>query len=126
MASAEAKASGWVTFSWIIFLVAGLVNCMYGAAALVRKEYFPAEGIVYDALQSHGWVWLIIGAVQVLTAFLLMSRMSFGRVLGIALACFSVIVWFYYMLYLPLAGIMLVTIYILVIYGLGAHGEDFA
>ena len=55
--------SGWVTFSWIIFLMAGLVNMLYGAAALVRKEYFPETGLIFQSLQSHGWVWLLFGVV---------------------------------------------------------------
>lgn len=118
--------SGWATFAWIIFLVAGTVNVMYGAAALVRKEYFPAEGIVYEALQTHAWVWLLFGALQILAAFTIMGRLSFGRILGITLASVSAIVWFYYMLYMPLMGLMLITLYVLVIYGLSAHGEEFA
>jgi len=116
---------GWVTFSWIIFLLAGLANAMYGAAALVRKEYFPTEGVVYEALKSHGWVWLIFGVFQIVLAIAIASRFSFGRIIGIALAVISGVVWFYYMLYMPIAGLTMIVMYVLVIYGLSAHGEDF-
>lgn len=117
--------SGWVTFSWIIFLLAGFMNGLYGAAALVRKEYFPTEGVIYDALQSHAWVWIIIGLIQIAIALMISSRMSLGRILGIAAAVISAIVWFYYMLYMPIAGLLLIVMYVLVIYGLAATPEDF-
>jgi len=122
---ANAK-SGWVTFSWIIFLLAGCVNMMYGAAALVRKEYFPPTGIIYASLHSHGWVWLGLGLLQLVVAYAIASRMSFGRVLGIIMAVLACVVWFYYMLYVPTAGLTLVVLYVLVIFGLAAHGEDFS
>lgn len=118
--------SGWVTFSWIIFMLAGLANVMYGAAALVRKEYFPEGGVVFEALQSHGWVWLIIGIVQLIAAFAIMGRKEFGRLAGLTLAVFGAIVWFYYMLYIPVNGLVFVTLYTLVIYGLASTGDEFS
>ena len=117
--------SGWVTFSWIIFLMAGLVNVLYGAAALVRKEYFPETGIIFQSLQSHGWVWLLFGLIQVLVAVAIASRFSFGRVIGIIIAVLAVVIWFYYALYLPNSSMALILIYVLVLFGLGAHGEEF-
>ena len=120
------RRSGWVTFSWIMFMLAGLVNTMYGAAALVRKEYFPSGGVIYQAIQQHAWVWLLIGLLQLLVAYTIASRLSFGRWFGIAMAAVAALVWFYYMLYLPNAGLGLFIVYVLVIYGLAAHGDEFA
>ena len=116
--------SGWVTFSWIIFLVAGIVNVLYGAAALVRKEYFPSGGLIYAAIQQHGWIWLLLGLLQIVVALAIAYRMSFGRIAGIIFAVLAAVVWFFYMLYLPFVGFGLIVIYVLVIFALAAHGED--
>jgi hypothetical protein len=100
--------SGWVTFSWIVLVVAGAADVLYAVAALGRKEYFPEGGLIYESLQSHGWVWLIIGAIEL-----------------IILASCAAVVWFFYLLYVPLAGIAMITLALLVLYGLVAHGEDY-
>jgi hypothetical protein len=120
------KQSGWTTFSWIIFMLAGFANMLYGGAALVRKEYFPEAGIIFQSLQSHGWVWLMLGILQVLVAVAIAYRMSLGRVVGLLLAVVGAAVWFFYMLYLPNGGLGMVILYVLVIYGLAAHPEGFA
>ena len=117
--------SGWVTYSWIIFLLAGFVNMMFGTMALVRKEYFPEEGALFDVLQSHGWIWLLIGIFQVVVSYAIARRSQFGLMGGLVLAVLSAVIWFFYMLYLPNAGFGMLLLYSLVIYGLAAHMEDF-
>jgi hypothetical protein len=121
-----ANRSGWVTFSWIVFLLAGLVNCLYGVAALGRAEYFPEAGVVASSIQSHGWLWLGLGVIQVVVSFLIAKRVQAGLFAGLTLAVLAAVVWFFYMLFLPTNGFALVILYALVIYGLGAHMDEFA
>ncbi|HSK48621.1 MAG TPA: hypothetical protein VLA05_11570 [Coriobacteriia bacterium] len=117
--------SGWVTFSWIIFLLVGLVNTLYGVAGLGRKEYFP-DSAISATLESHAWVWLILGIVQILVAVAIAKRVQAGLFAGLTLAVIAALVWFFYMLFLPTSGFALVVLYLLVIYGLAAHTEEFA
>jgi hypothetical protein len=119
------ERSGWITYSWIIFMLAGFVNMMFGAAALVRKEYFPQEGVLYDVLQSHGWIWLLVGVMQLVVSFAIANRSQFGLMAGVVLAGLSAVIWFFYMLYLPMAGFALIILYSLVIYGLTTRAEEF-
>jgi hypothetical protein len=118
--------SGWVTFSWIVLLLAGLVNSLYGVAALGRKEYFPADSVIYETLSSHGWIWLLLGVIQIVVSFAIAKRIQFGLFAGITLAVLAATMWFFYMLFLPEGGFALVLLYALVIYGLSAHMEEFA
>ncbi len=118
--------SGWVTFSWLILLMAGLVNLLYGAAAIGRSAYFPQTGLVAENLSTHGGIWIVLGGIQVLTAILIQRRLQFGLMVGLTLAVISAVVWFFYMLFLPSNGFALVLLYSLVIYGLGAHMDEFA
>ncbi len=118
--------SGWATFVWIVFIVAGAGNILYGIAALARKEYFPEGGLIYDSLQSHGWIWLVIGILQVVIAMALAYRQSWARIVAIILTSLVAVAWFFYLLYVPLAGIAMITLSMLVLYGLVAHSEDYA
>jgi hypothetical protein len=120
------KKSGWVTFSWIVFMMIGLVNLLYGMAALGRKEYFPEAGALYGSLQAHGWVWLVLGAMQLIVAVLIMKRSQIGLFAGMTLAVLGSVVWFFYMLYVPTSGFALVLLYALSLFGLAAHMEEFA
>jgi hypothetical protein len=120
------QKSGWVTFSWIVFLAAGMMNSIYGLAALGRKEYFPQSGHLYDVLQSHGWIWLVLGVTQVLVSLAIAKRSQVGLFAGLTLAVLAAVLWFFYMLYLPSSGFLLCLIYVFVIYGLAANMEEFA
>ncbi len=120
------KGSGWVTFSWVIFMLAGLVNLLYGAIALGRKEYFPSESVIYDVIQSHGWIWLIIGLLQLLVSYAIARRSQIGLFGGVVLAVIGATIWFFYMLFLPSSGFALVLLYALVIFGLASNAEEFA
>lgn len=120
------KKSGWVTFSWIVFLMIGLVNAMYGLAGLGRKEYFTEGMAIYESLQAHAWMWLILGALQVGVAILIMKRSQIGLFAGITLSVLGAVMWFFWMLFIPSSGFALVLLYALTIYGLAAHVEEFA
>lgn len=122
MASAK---SGWVTFSWIMFLLAGMLNTLYALAALGRREYFPAEGVLYDAISSHGWIWFIVGVLQIVIAFTISKRLPFGAIAGITLSVIGATMWFFYMLYIPQSGLVMILLYAAVIYGLAAHLDEF-
>ncbi len=117
--------TGWATFAGVLFLVAGLWNFFAGFAALVRKEYFDAASMLYHNLLVVGWVWLVVGAIQVLTSYLIVTRRPIGRVLGITLAALSMLVWFFTIGAYPVWAMMIVAIDAFIIYGLTAHGEVF-
>jgi len=118
--------SGWVTFSWLILLLAGLANALYGLAALGRADYFPEGTLVGESLSSHGWIWLILGAIQILVAIMIQRRNQMGLFAGLTLSVIAATIWFFYMLAIPNGGFALVLLYVLVIYGLGAHMQEFA
>ena len=116
---------GWAIFAGVLFMTAGLWNVVAGWAALVRKEYFDEASLLYHNLVVVGWVWLVIGAIQVLASYLIFARKPSGRVLGIGLAALSMLVWFFTIGAYPMWAMMIVAIDALVIYGLAAHSEVF-
>ena len=74
--------TGWATFAGVLFMIAGLWNVIAGWAALVRKEYFDEASMLYHNLEVVAWVWIGIGAIQVLTSYLIFARTGTGRRAG--------------------------------------------
>jgi hypothetical protein len=126
MAEQRTVGTGWAYFAGILFMVAGFWNLFAGIAALARKEYFSEAGLLYQNLQLWGWVWLVVGAVQLVTSWLVISQRESGRVLGVILAALSMLVWFFSIGAYPLWGVLVVSVDVLILYGLIAHGEQFS
>jgi hypothetical protein len=99
-----------------MFGIVGFFNGIQGLSAIFKKEYFSEEALVYQNLQLWGWIWLIVGVLQIAAAISLFSGR--GRVLGIVLAAGSAVVSFTSIGAYPLWSILVIAIDILIIYGL--------
>jgi hypothetical protein len=120
--------TGWVTFAGTVALVAGAYNGVSGLST-VTSDYARIEeaqevlfGINVDA---WGWFWLIIGAVQLLTGFLLLARNSWGLMLGVSIAGLSALMAVFAIFEWPLWAFSVLTLDLLVIYALLTHGDEF-
>jgi hypothetical protein len=72
----------------------GVLNIIYGIAALSNKSYFHEGGLLWSNLSTWGWVAIILGAIQLLVSGLLYARNTAGTVLGIFFASLSFIASF--------------------------------
>jgi hypothetical protein len=76
-------SSGWVKFAGVYVLIAGGLNALWGIVALAKKEQFVEGGLVWSDLQVWGWIALIIGVIQLLTAVLVLMRNPIGMIMAI-------------------------------------------
>ncbi len=118
----EIEGQGWVTFSGIMILIVGVMNVIYGIAAIDTSTFFvqDAKYVVLNDLNTWGWVLLVVGAIQVVAAFGIWSRTAWGRWIGIISASFNAMLQLLFISSFPLAALALFSIDILVIYGLVA------
>jgi uncharacterized membrane protein HdeD (DUF308 family) len=118
----EIEGQGWVTFSGIMILIVGVMNVIYGIAAIDKSTFFvqDAKYVVLNDLNTWGWVLLVVGAIQVVAAFGIWSRTAWGRWIGIISASFNAILQLLFISSFPLAALALFSIDVLVIYGLAA------
>lgn len=114
--------SGWITFAGVLFVIAGCGNLIWGIGALAKKEYLPANGVLFSTLQTWGWIAIIWGVVVLVGAMLVLGRMPSGPVVGIVLATISAVVWLFLLPVLPIFALTAILLDVLVIYGLAAHG----
>lgn len=116
--------SGWSMFAGVFLAIAGLFNCIDGLVALFQKEYFDQAGLVYQNLQAWGWAYLVIGIVQLVTGWLVVSRSEVGRWVGIMIATISMMVSFFALGAYPWWAILTIVVDGLVIWGLTARWES--
>jgi hypothetical protein len=84
--AAADNSSGWVKFAGVYVLVAGALNGLWGITALAKKEHFADGGLVWSNLQLWGWIALIVGAIQVLTAVLVLLRNPIGMIMALCIS----------------------------------------
>jgi hypothetical protein len=84
--AARDGTSGWIAFAGVYLIIAGGLNALWGIAALAKKEHFIEGGLVFSDLQLWGWIALIVGAVQVLTAVLVLLQNAIGMLMAIVVS----------------------------------------
>jgi hypothetical protein len=123
------QRSGWVTFAAIVALIVGGYNALSGLSTVTTD--YPLVEQAHDVLfninvDTWGWFLLIVGALQLLTGFLLLARNPAGRWLGIFFAAISATMASFAIFAWPLWAFSVLTLDVLVLYGLIVHDEDFA
>lgn len=115
---------GWIMFAGIMLMLAGFINFIWGIAAIDNSAFFTAEGrfVIFDDLNAWGWFFLIVGVLQVIAAFSIWNRHTFGQVFGIFAASVNAVILLFTVNAFPFAAFMLFIVDILVIYGLVAYG----
>jgi hypothetical protein len=107
-----------------MIMIAGVLNVIYGIGAIDGSSFF-VEGnrfVVFDDLNTWGWIHLFVGVVQFFAAFSIFQRHTFGRFIGVLTAGLNLVVVLLWITAIPVGGLVLALIDILVIYGLVAHG----
>jgi hypothetical protein len=118
-----ADGSGWVVFAGTMILIVGMLNVIYGIAAVDNSSFYVQDArYVISDLNTLGWIVLIVGVVQVCAAFGIWRGGQIGRWVGIVTACANAILHLIFIAAYPFLSLALFAVSVLVIYGLIAHG----
>ena len=80
----EMRGTGRVVFAAVILLIVGTLNIIYGIGALDDANIFVNDTrLVFDNLNTLGWVLIILGLIQLTGGFSLMAGHTYGRVIAI-------------------------------------------
>lgn len=85
------RGVGRAVFVSILFLIAGVLNVIYGIGAVSNAHFFSHTQYTFSTLHTWGWITIIIGVIQLIAGFSLMSGGGFGRVIGIIAATIGAI-----------------------------------
>ena len=116
--------AGWILFAGVMLTLAGILNVIWGIAAIDGSSFFTDEGryVLFDGLNTWGWFFLIVGILQLVAAFSIWNGGAYGQVFGIFSAGLNAIILLFTVNAFPFAAFMLFIVDILVIYGLVAYG----
>ncbi len=72
-------------FAATLLLIAGILNIIYGIAAIGDAHFYTSTGTHYviGSLHTWGWVTVLIGIVQLTAGFSLFGGGTYGRLVGI-------------------------------------------
>ena len=122
---ARRDGSGWVLFAGIMIALVGVLNVIYGIAAIGDSRFFVDEATyILSGLNTWGWIMLILGAIQVLAAYSIWKGGEAGRWFGIVVAMLNAVAALMSISAYPFWSLAVFTLDILVIYGLAAYGGD--
>jgi hypothetical protein len=119
----EPRGYGWVVFAGIMIMMAGVLNFIYGIAAISESHFYTANAhYVISDLNTWGWVLLGLGVLQFCVAFGIWMQAPWARWTGIVIASLNAIVQLIFLPSYPLLSLAIFAIDLLVIYGLAAYG----
>ncbi|HEX6461392.1 MAG TPA: hypothetical protein VF032_20915 [Thermoleophilaceae bacterium] len=120
-----AKGGGWVLFAGIMIAMLGVLNVIYGIAAIGNAHFFVhGTNYVFGSLNTWGWVTLFIGIFQLFVAYSIWSGGAFGRWAGIAIASLNAITALLSIPAYPFWSLAIFAVDVLIVYGLAAYGGD--
>ncbi len=122
------RTSGWVYFAGAMTLMLAFFNITYGIAALVNDEWavLAERAILLLNLTALGWTLLVIGVIQLIVGFGIMAGSTGAGVIAIVGAFLNATVNMAWLSVYPVWSLLIITLDILVIYGLIAHGDEVA
>ena len=114
---------GLVTFAGVMLMIAGVLNTLYGIAAIDSANVFVADArYVFGDLNTWGWVMVALGVLQLLAAFAVWRGAGWGRWFGVACASVNAILQTLWIPAYPILAMTILALDITVIYGLLAYG----
>jgi hypothetical protein len=119
-------AMGFTAFAaWMMILI-GTFHAIDGLSAIFKDEIFlPVSDYVFKFdTTTWGWIHLLVGILIVLAGIALFSGAVWARTIGVLLAAGSAIATFAYLPYYPIWSIAIITLDVIVIWALTAHGRD--
>ncbi len=125
MAAQRHSSHGWATFVAVYLMIAGVLNVIWGIAALENKAYFTSEGLLWSTLNTWGWVAIVVGAIQLVGAALVAGRSAAGAVIAVFLAFCGILFNFLSIGAYPIWSAVLLLIDGLIIWGVTVHSEQF-
>jgi hypothetical protein len=119
----EPSGQGWLVFAGIMVVIVGVLNVIYGIAAIGNSSFFVNDQkYILSNLNTWGWVTLVLGALQILAAFSIWQGGQFGRWFGIIVAGLSSIAALLSIPAYPFWSLAIFAVDVAIVYGLAVYG----
>ncbi|HEX2313187.1 MAG TPA: hypothetical protein VHJ17_05615 [Thermomonospora sp.] len=112
--------SGWLTFAAVIIGVTGLFNAINGLVGIFDEEYYLVreDDVLLFGFTMWGWIWLLVGFVQLAVAAGISTGQPWARTAGIVLAVLAAVGHLAFLAAFPWWSILTIALSVLTIYAL--------
>lgn len=129
VASAQQESTGWVgwnTFAATLMMILGSLHILWGFIAVVNDEWvvWGNRGSLYIDLSNWGWIHMAAGVVVFLAGLGVLTGNIVARTVGVVLAAVSLVANFLSLPAYPVWSIAMMTLAVLVIWAMTAHGHE--
>ena len=88
----QMRGVGSALFVGILLMVAGVLNIVYGIAAVGDAHFYVDDTqFIFSSLHTWGWITIILGVIELTAAFSLFGGGAYGRVVGLVAATLGAI-----------------------------------
>ena len=117
------RGSGWLGFSAIVLVIGGVFGVFDGLMAVYKSSFFTSSGVyLFSGLHTWGWIVFGLGVASILAGLYVLTGSQVARWTGVIIAALSALGQLLFAQAYPLWSLMIMTIDILVIYGLVVYG----
>jgi hypothetical protein len=118
------RGLGRAMFAAIFLMIAGILNIIYGIAAISRSHFFNQNThYMFANLRGWGWITLVIGVIEIIASMSLFRGGTFGRWFALFAASLAAIGALLDIPAYPLWSIAIFAISLWIIHGLVVYGE---
>ncbi len=119
-------AGGWLSFAGFLAILAGIYNVIDGLVALLRNDYFlvTSHDILVFNFTAWGWIWLILGIIQIVAGTGILLGKGWGRPAGIVMAVLVAIGQLAFLRAFPVWSVLVIALCVLLVYALTTHGRN--
>ena len=118
--------SGWIMFASTLMFILGCFHAIAGFVGIFDEDYYLVgenDLIVSVDYTVWGWTHLILGILVASAGGALLRGAMWARIVAIVLAVLSSIANLVFMAAYPLWSLIMITVNVLVIYAVTAHGD---
>jgi hypothetical protein len=123
--SGRRARTGWIAFAGAYLLVAGVMNGIWGLAALTDREVLRESELAWSNLTTWGWLSLVAAATQLVAGALVLAHRVVGRALAGVIAFAGLFVNFLSIGAYPVWSILAVVANGLVLWAVTVYGDAF-
>jgi hypothetical protein len=124
--------SGWLTFSAVVLIIAGIMRVIDAIWAFSYHGSLPdglQGALLGHSLTTYGWIRLIAGVILIAAGALLFGpsdrpASEISRWVGIIAAALGAISAAFVLPYYPVWSLLYIIIAVMVVYGLSAHYDQ--
>ena len=116
--SREPITSGLLSFGGFLIWIVGFFNIVDGLTSLSKRNFYlvPSSKLLIFNFTAWGWIWIIVGILQIFVGASILARRTWARTAGIALMLLAIAGQFTFMNAFPLWSMVIIAVSLVAIY----------